>query len=105
MVKNLIGENVLCTCSNWFIAPDGKEYKGVYGKLIGIYEVSKELGFIPNRSHANWFYKIGEMVIMGCQVMYIIKCTQPVNTDKQTAWTLDSGDVKEYERPTLIYSS
>lgn len=84
---------------------DGRSYRGVHGTLKAVHEAGSTLGFIPNRSHANWFIEIGEMIIMGCQVMYIIEC-ENVNTGSVTDWTTEgSGEkgIKEYERPTAIY--
>lgn len=105
-MKNHIGQNVLVTCSNWFIAPNGKEYKAVWGKLIAIHEAGKELGFIPNRSHANWFIEIGTMQIMGCQVMYFIGCPDKPNTEITSSWNSKSeGGIVQYERPTMIYEA
>jgi len=57
-MHSYINQKVLLTSQNWFYAPDGKQYKAVWGTLKGIHEAGKTLGFIPNRSHANWFLEI-----------------------------------------------
>lgn len=98
-MKNLINKKVLVTTSNWFLAPDGKQYRAIHGTLKGVHEASKTLGFVPNRSHANWFIEIGEVIVMGCQIMYCIE-SEHVNTGKVEDW---SNEGKEYERPTTIY--
>jgi hypothetical protein len=72
-MKHLIGKNVLLT-TNWFYAPDGKQYNAVYGFLYAIKEAKESLGFAPHRSHANWVLNIGNMTITGCQVNYAIEC-------------------------------
>lgn len=78
-MKELIGKKVLITCSAWFYAPDGKLYKGVWGTLKNIVEAKEAFGFIPSRSHANWFIEVGNVVITGCQVNYLVQC--PVAPD------------------------
>lgn len=100
-----VGKKVLITTSNWFIAPDGIQYKAVHGTLKGVHEAGKSLGFIPNRSHANWFIEVGDMVIMGCQVMYVVK-TETVNTGDVEEWKSESdsiGKAVKYLKPTSIY--
>lgn len=103
-MKDFIGQKVLITTSGWFFAPDGTEYRSVYGTLKAVHEAGKTLGFIPNRSHANWFIEIGNMIIMGCQVMYITRTDNPVLGPVKT-WSMKECVVTEYERPTMIYNS
>jgi hypothetical protein len=104
MISEFLGQNVLCTCQSWFIAPDGKNYRAIWGKLHSINEAGKTLGFIPNRSHANWFYEIGNMMIMGCQIMYLIKCEHEPNVANVPDYSADAANgIKEYDRPTTIY--
>ena len=105
-MKNLIGKNVLITTQDWFVAPNGSEYKACYGELKGVHEAGKTLGFIPNRSHANWYIEIGNMIIMGCQVMYVIEAPERPNFSIAKAWSsIPEGGIKEYERPCLIYDA
>ncbi len=47
----------LITTDSWFIAPDGKEYKAVWGE-VKILE-DKFLGISTNRNSSNWYAKIG----------------------------------------------
>lgn len=105
-MENFIGKKVLITTREWFYGTDGKQYRAVHGTLKAIHEVGKTLGFIPNRSHANWFIEIGEMVIMGCQVMYVNQCDE-IHTGMVEEWTNEGrGDkegIKYYKRPTAIY--
>jgi hypothetical protein len=101
-MKAFIGSKVLVTTSNWFYGPDGKQYRGVWGTLHSINEAGKELGFIPNRAHANWFLQIGTVVIMGCQAMYVIQTdTRP--PDECTDYTMEGGKPIEATKPTSIY--
>lgn len=105
-MNNLIGKSVLLTTSEWFYAPDGQNYKAVWGRLIGIHEAGKTLGFIPNRAHANWFIEVGKMIVMGCQVRYIVQCDEKPNTGRMRSWTSDAANgVKEFDTPSVIYIS
>jgi len=100
----LINKKVLITTQNWFTAPDGKDYKSCWGTLKAIHEAGKSLGFIPNRSHANWFIEVGNMIIMGCQVMYVIDCPEKPKMEMVKAWTSHAEKgIIEYDRPTIIY--
>lgn len=103
-MNTLLGKKVLATCQNWFVGPDGKDYKAIYGTLKAVTEASKSVGFIPNRAHANWFYEIGTMVVMGCQVMYLVECSVPPPASPTVNWTCDAtSGFKEYNRPCIIY--
>lgn len=105
-MQHLFNQSVLITTSSWFFAPDGQEYRAVWGTLKGIHEAGKTLGFIPNRSHANWFIEIGGMVIMGCQVMYVIACPAKPNVGTVHTWKTDEHKgIMEYDKPTSIYIS
>jgi hypothetical protein len=95
---------VLITTCNWFYGTDGKQYKSAWGTLKGIHEAGKTLGFIPNRSHANWFLELGSMMIMGCQVLYIIRCDEQPNIyAKVSDWVNHYGKCSEFERPSAIF--
>lgn len=91
MIDKFIGQKVLITASEWFVGPGGKDHRAVWGTLKGVHEAGKHLGFTPNRAHANWFYEIGDLVIMGCQVKYICLCPDEPKEDV-TAWTLKEGE-------------
>ena len=92
-MKNLIGENVLITCGNWFYAPDGKQYRAVWGPLFSISEAKDKLGFSPGRAHANWFIEIGNMVITGCQVNYCLHCPEQPETGRVSHQLYGVGNI------------
>lgn len=101
--ENLIGSKVLVTTNAWFYAPDGKNYRAIFGTLKSVDEVKNVLGFTPSRSNANWMLQIGDCVVMGCQVMYLIK-TDSVNTAPVEGWDSDAANgIKVFERPAAIY--
>jgi len=104
-MTNYIGQNVMMTCSEWFYGPDCQSYKVVWGKLKSIVNVSEHLGFQPNRPNANWVYEIGNMIIYGCQVKYIVLCPEkPDTTTRIQSWTTHpEKGIVEYEAPNSVY--
>ena len=60
----------LITTDNWFVAPDGREYKAAWGEV----EIMEDniLGVKTNRNSVNWYAKVGSennhIIIAGCQV-------------------------------------
>lgn len=96
-----IGRKVLVTTHDWFYAPNGLDYKAVFGTLKAIEESSKLVGFNTTRgAFANWVYTIGEVVVMGCQVLYIIYTDEINTSEKIDDWHPDHG---VYQRPNRIY--
>ena len=78
MEKWETGGKYLITTDNWFIAPDGDQYRAVFGTVHGISKDEETLGIKTNRSSTNWYLQIGNMVVAGCQIHYCIK-TETVN--------------------------
>jgi hypothetical protein len=95
----------LITADNWFFAPDGRQYKSVWGNV----EVLEDsfLGVKTNRNSSNWFAKVGteenHVIIAGCQIHYALKSDiKPIEQIVNDHTTGESGIV-HYERPTYIY--
>lgn len=69
------GEKYLVTADNWFVAPDGEEYRSVWG-VCHIKTTEQILGY-PQRPSTNWFLVVGEgqneVIIAGCQIHYVVK--------------------------------
>lgn len=103
---DFVGKKVLITTNGWFFAPDGCEYRAVFGTLKAIHEVGKTLGFIPNRAHANWFLEVGNMMIMGCQVMYVVKA-DIVELGNVNTWNNNptTQQPQYFNKPTTIYNA
>lgn len=61
----------------WFTAPDGKDYKAVWGE-VEVLQTKEVWGFEPLRPSQNWFLKVGtddnHVLIAGCQIHYAVKC-------------------------------
>lgn len=102
-MKKHIGKRVLITCSNWFYGPDGKQYRGVCGILHGISISQEQLGFTPSRTHTNWAIEIGDMTIMGCQVLYVVECLVPPADRVVDDYKNPEGHYVQQERATHIY--
>lgn len=96
----------LISTDSWFIAPDGNDYKAVWGE-VEILEDSV-LGVKTNSRSTNWYARVGtdenHVIIAGCQIHYAVKCENTPNTEKAKGWSSDaSNGIKEYERPCIIY--
>ena len=67
----------LITTDNWFIAPDGKQYKAVWGDVKPMTALAV-LGVEPNRNSANWMLQVGtdtdHVILAGCQIHYAVSC-------------------------------
>ena len=70
----------LITTDNFFLCPDGKHYKAVWGdvKVLGDKEA---LGIDTNRNSSNWFAVVGneskQVLIAGCQIHYAVRSETP----------------------------
>ncbi len=99
-----IGDMALVTTSNWFMAPNGKQYMSVFGKVKAIQNDQETLGIKTNARSANWYLEIGNMTIAGCQIHYAIK-TNECNFGRVDAYDIKDGECKEYTRPSQIYNA
>ena len=95
--------NYLITCDNWFVCPDGRQYKSVWGNVEIVQDTF--LGIKTNAHSSNWFAKIGtdesHIIIAGCQIHYAVKCNKP-NTKRVNDYMVNDQCV-EFERPTQIF--
>ena len=96
----------LITTDDWFFAPDGKQYKAVWGNV----EILEDtfLGVKTNRNSANWFAKVGSeqnhVIVAGCQVHYATRCEEKPYTGLTEDWKLDDqAGVIVFEKPSSIY--
>jgi hypothetical protein len=62
----------LVTTDNWFIGPDGEQYRAAWGN-VEVFTAQDVWGFTPARS-TNWFAKVGGAIIAGCQIHYAVEC-------------------------------
>lgn len=78
------GEKYLISCDNWFFAPDGENYRAVFGTVHGVQDAESVLGVKTNARSTNWYVLIGDMVLAGCQIHYAIR-TDAVSFDAPLA--------------------
>jgi hypothetical protein len=96
----------LITTDNWFYAPDGRQYKSVWGEV----EVLEDsiLGVKTNRNSTNWYAKIGSkekyVIIAGCQIHYAVKCENKPNLDNVDDYqTSNENGITKFNRPSQIW--
>lgn len=95
----------LITTDAWFLAPDGKTYRAVWGEV----EILEDavLGLKTNKNSTNWFAKVGNennhVIIAGCQIHYAIRCEDKPHNKKIKDYTTSDAGCIEYERPTQIW--
>ncbi len=96
----------LITTDNYFFAPDGKQYRAVWGDVKVIND-KESLGINTNARSANWYAAIGSeenhVIVAGCQIHYSVKCENKPNTDSITDYTIDGGVKREYQTTPPIY--
>jgi hypothetical protein len=75
MIKE--GKKYLVTTDNWFIAPDGNQYRSAWG-ICYIKTLFEEFNFTPLRPSTNWFLEVGangkKITIGGFQIHFVIEC-------------------------------
>lgn len=95
----------LITTDQWFIAPDGRDYKSVWGnvEIIG----DEVLGIKTNARSTNWFAKVGSddnhVIVAGCQVHYAVKCEAEPNTSGGQAVDWNTDKITVHPTPNKIY--
>lgn len=94
----------LITTDAWFVAPDGQEYKAVWGEVEIVSDIF--LGIKTNARSANWFAKVGQeenhVIVAGCQIHYAVKSKKRPSDDPCKSWNTEGG-FKEFSSPSRIY--
>ena len=72
------------TCDDWVFAPDGQEYRTLFGPLTVI-KARDLFGFEPKAPSTNWYIRVGEgegaILVAGCRIHQAILCTRkPLGT-------------------------
>ena len=104
MNNSAIGQKYLVTCDNWFLAPDGKQYRAAHGTVKGIMSDNETLGIQTNRHSSNWYLEIGNLVIAGCQIHYAIQSDE-CDFNQVTESCVFEGEFKLSKRPSNIYNA
>ena len=64
---------MLVTTEGWFNAPDGDRYTGVFGRFGGVFSSEETLGIKTNARSTNWYAVIGNVIVAGCQIHYVVR--------------------------------
>jgi hypothetical protein len=104
-IKMWLGKKALLTCDNFFVAPDGKQYRSVHGVVRGVFTSEETLGIKTNARSSNWYVMIGNMIIAGCQIHYAVRCEEVNSMDvEEQTWSAEGG-LKTFLRKTVIYNA
>lgn len=98
------GRKVLVTTDSWFIGPDGKQYRAVYGTLVGVFTDQETLGVKTNGRSTNWCAQIGDCIIAGCQIHYACLAGDPPPTTVQS-WSTHEGKTVMNEHPSEVLNA
>lgn len=104
MNKEYLGKNVLITTQEWFFAPNGRQYRAVWGTLKAIKQAEESLGIRPNARSVNWYVEIGNMTIAGCQINYAV-LSENVNFGTASESNHHEGRYIESDRASAIYNA
>ncbi len=99
-----IGDKVLVTTNEWFYAPNGKNYRAVFGTLRGIHSDQETLGVKTNAKSTNWYAEVGRVLMAGCQIHYVVRCDS-CDTGDVDDFEIKDGQVSNFVRPSYIYSA
>ena len=99
-----VGDTYLITTDAYFYAPNGEAYRSVWGTVKRVVDAQLTLGIKPNAKSTNWYIEIGNMIIAGCQMHYIIRCAKP-NFKKVKECSWNSSSYNEFKRRSMIYNA
>lgn len=99
-----VGRKAIITVDNWFYAPDGQQYRAVFGTVKAVLGDQETLGIKTNSRSTNWYIEIGNMTIAGCQVYCAIH-SDTCETGMVRSCSEDKGIVTWYEMPSRIYNA
>lgn len=95
----------LITTDAWFYAPDGKQYRAVFGEVNILSD--NFLQIKTNARSSNWFAKVGNennhVIIAGCQIHYAVKCEAVNENPTVKDYNTQDGVYTEYDRMNNIY--
>ena len=98
-----VGQKALITTNAWFYAPDGRQYRAVFGTIKAVRTSEDTLGVRTNARSTNWYVEIGNLTVAGCQICYALRCDS-VHTGPAKDWSADAEKgLTEYDRPSAIY--
>ena len=99
-----VGKKALINTDNWFTAPDGQQYKAVFGTVNRVLDSTEALGVRTNARSTNWYVEIGNMTIAGCQIHYAVQ-TDSCNLGVTDNYEVKDGEVLRFQQPSRIYNA
>ena len=100
-----LGKKYLITTDEWFYAPDGRQYRAVYGTFNGIFSDTETLGIKTNARSTNWYLLIGGFRIAGCQIHYAFQSDQVKTEGMVSSYSIVEGKRVDYHIPINIYEA
>lgn len=100
-----VGKTYLITTSEWFYAPDGEQYRAIFGTLKGVVQDDKVLGIKTNRGSTNWYVEIGNILIAGCQIHYCIQTNSVSYKPVERVDVFEGIPKFSTERKSAIYNA
>jgi hypothetical protein len=105
MIEN--GKRYLITTDDWFFAPDGEQYKSVWG-TCSILNIKEIFGFDPLRPSTNWYVFVGSInshvIIAGCRVHYAVRCEQKPKSNFEGKSYTDKDNNLSYSANRIFYA-
>lgn len=98
-----VGEKALITTDNWFYAPNGKQYRCVFGTVKAVRTSEESLGVKTNAKSTNWYLEIGNVTLAGCQIHYAVRTDECFTGSVRDWMASHSEGYSEYTRPSAIY--
>jgi len=99
-----VGDKVLVTTDGWFFAPDGRQYRGVFGTVMALDTAEATLGIRPNGRSTNWYLQVGCVLLAGCQVHYVVRSDFCERTARVPDYhTSPEHGCVDFDRPNTIY--
>ena len=100
-------QRYLITTDNWFFAPDGEKYCGVWGR-VNVHSDTDILGIKTNEKSTNWYVWVGSddkgVLVAGCQIHYATICPEPPPLNNTSIWSHpQNGVVVPGKTPQQIY--
>lgn len=99
-----VGKKALITADQWFVAPDGKQYRAVFGTVRAVLSSEATLGVKTNARSTNWYVEIGCMTLAGCQIHYAIRADQ-CNLGPANDYVIRDEGLVEYVKPSSIFDA
>lgn len=100
-----IGDKVLLTTFACFFAPNGRQYRAVFGTIKGIHSSEDTLGIKTNNKSTNWYIEIGNMLVAGCQINYAVKTDVCNFDDNINEFSWGESSYHAFNRPSMIYNA